>query len=143
MPLGPVELLAVKFPRERVQGDVANALRDLVESGTIRVIDLLIVRKNAQGVVTMSELDDLDAEDYAAIDPLVSDITGLLSREDVDQLSSLMDNDSSAAVLLFENTWATHFRDAVVNAHGEVLYNERIPRVVVDEVIALSERPIA
>ncbi|HEV8192098.1 MAG TPA: DUF6325 family protein [Ktedonobacterales bacterium] len=143
MPLGPVELLAVKFPRKRVQGDVASALRELVESGTIRIIDLLIARKDAAGNVTMSEINDLDDEDYAAINPIVSDLTGMLSREDVNQLSSLMENDSSAAVMLFENTWATRFRDAVVHANGQVLYNERIPRAVVDEVVALSEQPLA
>jgi hypothetical protein len=143
MPLGPVELLAIRFPGEHVQGDVASALRELVESGTIRVIDLLIARKDAAGNVTMSELNDLDDEDCAAIDPIVSDVAGLLSRDDVAQLSSLMESDSSAAVMLFENAWATRFRDAVVHANGQVLYNERIPRAVVDEVVALSEQPLA
>lgn len=143
MPLGPVELLAIRFPGEHVQGDVASALRELVENGTIRIIDLLIARKDAAGNVTMSEINDLDDEDYATINPIVSDITGLLSREDVDQLSSLMENDSSTAVMLFENAWATRFRDAVVRANGQMVYNERIPRVVVEEVVALSEQPIA
>ncbi len=143
MPFGPVELLAIRFPREHVKGDVADALRELVESGAIRVIDLLIVRKSASGDISMSELNDLDDEDYAAIDPIVSDVSGLLSREDVEQLSSLLENDSSAAVMLFEDTWATRFRDAVARARGQVLFNERIPRAVVEQVIALSEQPIS
>jgi hypothetical protein len=143
MPFGPVELLAIRFPREHVKGDVADALRELVESGAIRVIDLLIVRKSASGDISMSELNDLDDEDYAAIDPIVSDVSGLLSREDVEQLSSLLENDSSAAVMLFEDAWATRFRDAVARARGQVLFNERIPRAVVDQVIELSEQPIA
>ncbi len=143
MPFGPVELLAIRFPREHVKGDVADALRELVESGAIRVIDLLIVRKSASGDISMSELNDLDDEDYATIDPIVSDVSGLLSREDVEQLSSLLENDSSAAVMLFEDTWATRFRDAVARARGQVLFNERIPRAVVEQVIALSEQPIS
>lgn len=143
MSLGPVELLVIRFPSAHVKGDVASALKELVESGTIRVIDLLMVRKDAEGNVTMSEINDLDDEDYAALDPVVSGITGLLSREDVDQLSSLLENNSSAGLMLFEDVWATRFRDAVASANGQVLYIERIPRAVVDQVIALSEQPTA
>ncbi len=143
MPLGPVELLAIKFPKDHVGDDVASALRSLVDSGTIRVIDLLIAKKDGAGNVTMSEINDLDDEDYAALDPVVSDVSGLLSREDVNQFSSLLENNSSAAVMLFENTWATHFRDAVLQAKGQVLYNERIPHAVVEEVVAKSQQPIA
>ena len=61
----------------------------------------------------------------------------------MNQFSSLLENDSSAAVMLFENTWATHFRDAVLQAKGQVLYNERIPHAVVEEVVAKSQQPIA
>lgn len=141
MPLGPVELLAIKFPKDHVSGQVAAALQDLIAKGTIRVIDLLVASKDSAGNITIRELNDLDEEDYAALDPIASEIDGLLSREDVERLSSLMVNDSTTALMLFEDTWATRFRDAVESESGQLLYSERIPRAVVDEVIALGQQP--
>lgn len=143
MSLGPVELLVIKFPDVRVKGEVATALRDLVVSDTIRIIDLLLVRKDADGNVTLREINELDDEDYVVMDPIVSDISGLLSRDDVEQLADLLDNGSTAGVMLFEDTWATHFQDAVLRAHGQVLYSERIPHAVIEEAAALSAQPTA
>jgi uncharacterized membrane protein len=136
MALGPVELLVVKFPGNQFKGEIAPALRELVETGLIRIIDLLFLTKDSAGNVASTELTDLASNEYAVFDPLVSDIEGLLSDDDVQQLGATLENSSSAALLLFENVWATRFRDAVANARGEVVLNERIPRSVVEEVAA-------
>jgi hypothetical protein len=136
MSLGPVELLVVAFPGNQFRGEIAPALRDLVERGTIRVIDILFIVKDQGGVVTMLEINDLDDDDYTTFDPIVSDITGLLSPDDVNQVANGLENNSSAAIMLFENTWATAFSDAVANANGRVLLSERIPRAVIEELVA-------
>jgi hypothetical protein len=136
MPLGPIELLAVKFPGNHFRGEITPALKELVESGTIRVIDILFMIKDQNGAVTTLELNDLDDDDYTDFDPVVSEVMGLLSEDDVRQIASGLENDSSVGVVLFENTWATRFADAVANARGEVVLNERIPRAVIDEVMA-------
>jgi Family of unknown function (DUF6325) len=136
MALGPVELLVVKFPGNEFRGEIAPALRELVEHGTIRIIDLLFVKKDAEGTVTATELADLAPDLYAVFDPLVSDIAGLLADDDVQALAGALENDSSAGVLLFENVWATRFRDAVLNANGQLILSERIPRSVIEEVAA-------
>jgi len=140
MTLGPVELLAVRFPGNQFKGEIIPALQDLVDKGTIRIIDILFVSKDAEGRSAIIELNDLDDERYAAFDPVVSDVNGLLTGDDVLQLTRRMENNSSAAVMLFENVWATRFRDAVVNANGEILMIERIPRQVIDEVKAAREK---
>ncbi len=66
MPLGPVELLIVQFPGSEVKGDIAPAIKELVENGTIRVIDILFIKKDQDGNVTMREINDLDDASFAA-----------------------------------------------------------------------------
>lgn len=136
MPLGPVEMLCIKFPSSFVKDEIGAALKALVESNMIRIIDILFIKKSESGEVTITEIDDLDDVDYSIFDPIIADITGLLSKEDVEQISHSLDNSSLGALMLFENIWATAFRDAVLNAKGELLFNERIPSKVIEEVIA-------
>jgi len=138
MSYGPIELLVIKFPGNQFKGEIAPALRALVETGTIQVIDIVFVNKDENGKVEAVEINDLDDDDYATFDPIVSDITGLLSPEDIEQLSQGLDNNSSGALMLFENTWARTFVDALRNANAELIFNERIPRQVIEEVLAAT-----
>lgn len=135
MALGPVELLLLKFPGNKFKGEIVPALEELVDNGTIRIVDLLFAKRDNEGNLKVLELNDLDKDTYAAFDPLVSDITGLITKEDMQKLTNGLENNSSAALMLFENTWAIRFRDAVLNADGRVLFNERIPRVVIEEAM--------
>jgi hypothetical protein len=136
MALGPVELLVVKFPGNQFKGEIAPALTDLVEQGTIRVIDILFVNKDADGTVEMVEINDLDDDNYTVFDPVVSDVTSLLTADDVAAFSAALEPNSSAALLLFENSWATRFRDALVNANAELVVSERLPRAAVEALLA-------
>ena len=117
-------------------GEIAPALADLVESGTIRLIDILFVRKDADGLVEVTEISELDDDTYAAFDLVTSDMEGLMSEDDGQRISALLEPNSSAAVMVFENTWASRFTEAMRNADGEVVFNERIPRAVIDEMMA-------
>ena len=134
--MGPIELLVVRFPGNRFSGEIVPALAELVESGTIRIIDIAFAIKGGDGQLRLLELDELDPDVLGLFDPIVSDVTGLLSEEDERRLAGALENNSSAALMLFENTWATRFADAVRNAHGEVVVNERIPHVIIDELLA-------
>jgi hypothetical protein len=102
----------------------------------VRIVDLLFAVKNKQGDVKVLEFGDLDPDIFGQWDPLVSDVTPMLNEDDARELTASLENNSSAALLLFENTWATRFVDAVSNARGEVVVNERIPRAVVQELTA-------
>jgi hypothetical protein len=139
MTFGPIELVLIKFPHNRFTGEIARELRRLVESGTIRVVDILFVRKDEFGGLTVLEINDLDDPDYAIFDPIVSDVSGLLSQEDIQYLSGALENDTSAGLMVFENSWATRFVDAVANVGGEVVLNERIPRAVVQQALSAQE----
>ncbi len=136
MPLGPVELLVVQFPGSEVKGDVVPAIKELVENGTIRVIDILFIRKDQEGNVTMLEINDLDDASFAAFNPIVAEVDGLVSRNDVQQLAATLNNNSSAGVMLFEDTWATRLRDAIVDLQGKVVLLDRIPQKVIEQALA-------
>lgn len=136
MSIGPVELLVLKFPGNKFTGGIIPELRNLVESGTIRIVDILFAITDDAGDVAVVEFDDLDPDAYGEFDPMVSDLTGLLNHDDARSLAARIGPNSSAAVMLFENTWATRFRDAVVAADGELVLSERIPKSVIDELVA-------
>jgi hypothetical protein len=136
MSIGPVDLLVVKFPGNQFKGEIAPALKELVESGTIRVIDILFANKDENGKVEMVEVNDLDDDDFRTFDPVVTDVTDMLTEEDVQTFAAALEPNSSAALLLFENTWAIRFRDALANAAAEVVVFERIPKAVIDEMTA-------
>jgi uncharacterized membrane protein len=136
MALGPIELLVVKFPGNRFSGEIAPALEDLVDKGLIRIIDLIFVIKDEYGNVRALEMTELDEDVYAALDPFVDDVAGVLTEEDVRHLSAALEPNSSAGIMLFENTWAARFAEAVRNANGELVLNERIPRAVIDQLMA-------
>ena len=136
MPLGPVEILVVQFAGNEVKGDIVPAIKELVENGTIRVIDILFITKDQDGNVTMREINDLDYASFAAFNPIVSEVDGLVSGDDIQQLAATLNNNSSAGVMLFENTWATRMRDAIVDAQGKVVLIDRIPQAVIEQALA-------
>lgn len=143
MPFGPIELLVVKFPDNQFNGEIIPAMQELIDHGTIRVVDILFVTKDADGVVAEQELGDLVDDLYTAYDPVVDDVNGLLTHEDAEQLTATLEPNSSAGIMLFENVWAKRFADAVANANGEVVLNERIPRIVIEELVAAYDEASA
>jgi Family of unknown function (DUF6325) len=136
MGIGPIELLVVKFPGNQFKGEIAPALRELVETGTIRIIDLIFAIKDEEGTLAVLELNALGDETLAVFEPDPSELSGSLTEDDARTLTGGLENNSSAAILLFENTWATKFVDAMRNANGELVMIERVPRAVIDELIA-------
>ena len=135
MSIGPVELLVLKFPGNQFTGEVGPALKELVDSGTIRIIDLLFAITDPQGTISVVELSDLDSAAKGEFDPVVTDQTDLLTHDDARSLAAGLGPDSSGAIMLFENTWATKFRDAVLDAGGELVLSERIPKAAVDAMV--------
>jgi len=136
--LGPIEFLALKFPGNEFRGEILPALTDLIEANTIRIVDLLFVQKATDGAVRVIEVADLGQDDYAAFDQVVSNVSGLLGNDDALMIANALEPNSSAALMLFENVWATRFVDAVANANGEVILSERIPRAMLDEMVATA-----
>jgi len=138
MSIGPVEILVIGFPGNKFNGDVAPALAELVQTGTIKVIDLVFVAKDATGGVAALELSELDGDTSAAFRPHVEEPSGMLAEDDIADLAADLEPNSSAAILLFEHVWATRFRDAVVESGGELVAAIRIPKEAIDEVLAAN-----
>jgi hypothetical protein len=135
MSIGPVEYMVVAFPGNKFKGDIVPALRELVESGTIRIIDLAFVAKDENGDVVGVELEDQGSEIFAAFETITMDRDGLVSDDDMMQIGEALDPNSSAAILVWEDVWATRFADAVVDAGGVLVDIQRIPRDVVQAAI--------
>jgi uncharacterized membrane protein len=130
----PVDLVLLGFPGNKFTGDIAPALRDLVSSGTVRILDLVFITKDADGNVAGVELSDL-GEAGAAFDDVDGEINELLTDEDIEAAGEELEPDSSAALLMFENTWAGRLATAIREANGEVLAYERIPRDAMQEFL--------
>jgi uncharacterized membrane protein len=135
----PVEYLVIEFPGNKFNGDVAPAVAELIETGIVRLLDLLFVTKDEAGVVAWFELGDFDAEVAQAFDALEGTIGGLVSDEDVAEVAEGLPDNCSAAILVWENVWAERFVEAVRASQGEVLAHERIPADVVDAALATIE----
>jgi len=139
MSIGPVEYMIVAFPGNKFKGEIVPALKELVETGTIRIIDLAFVMKDADGAVGTAELADLDSNVYKAFDALSPETMGLLNQDDLAAAGEELDPNSSAALLVWEDVWATKLRDAIVNANGELLDLERVPYEVVQAAVDFAE----
>jgi len=131
--LGPIEFLVIKFPGNQFRGEITPALLELVDSGTIRIIDLIVVTRDENGEIGMADISDIGD---GRINAIVADPREFFSDEDLEVIGNSLEPNSTAGVMLFENTWATRFADAVSNANGQVVVNERIPRQVIDALVA-------
>ena len=136
---GPVEYVVIEFPGNQFKGEVVPALRELVRNGTIRIIDLIFIRKDQAGSVESRELAELTSEEAGQYESLPASIGGLLNEDDVREVAAGMANNSSVALLVWEDAWATRFADAVRNANGRVTAHERIPREVVEAALAAAQ----
>jgi len=142
MGIGPVEFGVVAFPGNQFKGEIAPALRELVESRTIRIIDLAFVLKDEDGNVAGIELEDAGSQVLQAFETLTYDRDGLISDEDLQKIGDALDPNSSALVMVWEDLWATKLAEAVRNAGGIVVDIQRVPYEVVQAAIDYTEEPV-
>jgi hypothetical protein len=125
--LGPVDYMVVEFPPETANftGEIAAELARLAEAGTIRILDLLVLRKDDDGEIEAFEIDDL--ETASEIVQLEAQVAEILAAEDVAHLAEAMENGTTAGVVVWENRWAAPFASAVRRAGGQLIATDRIP----------------
>jgi vacuolar-type H+-ATPase subunit F/Vma7 len=138
MSLGPVEYALIKFPGNRFTGEIAPALGDLVASGTVRIIDLIFIAKDADGTVEAFELSDLEEETAAAFHSAGVEVGELLTPEDAEEAGEALEPESSAAIIVWENAWARALVEGIRNADGVLVAHERIPGPVVEAALAAA-----
>ena len=125
--LGPVDYLVVEFPAgaSSFTGEMAAELRALVDSGTIRMIDVLILTKDADGTVQATELSDIG--ELGELQVLAAELGELLAGDDVEHLAAAMEPGSTAGVLIWENLWGAPFASAVRRSGGQLIADRRTP----------------
>ncbi len=128
--MGPVEYIVIEFPGNQLRGEILPALQDLVAKGTVRIIDLVVIKKDADGHIHSFEVEQLNTDEMQLFANLEGEIDDLLNDEDIHEVAQALDPNSTAGLLVWENTWATQFADAVRRAQGRVLAHERIPNDV-------------
>jgi uncharacterized membrane protein len=135
--LAPVEYIVIDFPGNRFDGSIVPALVDLVDKRTVRILDLVFVKKDDDGTVDCFEFDQLDElGDLGALDGDAGDV---LSDDDVLALADDIPPGSSALFIVWEDLWAADLGRAVRNAGGEVLIGGRVPHQVVTDIISNIE----
>jgi Family of unknown function (DUF6325) len=134
MPVGPVEYIIVGFPGNKFTGEIAPELMALVQTGTIRILDLIFIGKDADGSIVAFEIDELEATaGFAALD---ADVGGLIGPKDIEYAAATLEPNSSAALLVWEDVWAARFADAVRRSNGVLLEGARMPHELIEPLLA-------
>ena len=126
MAIGPVEYIIIGFPENQFKGEIV-ALADLVESGTVRILDLVFVTKDADGDVTSIEYEDLPG-----LGDIDGEVDGLVSEEDLEMIAEVLEPNSSGLMIVWEDVWASRLAAAIRGAGGVILSGERIPHDIVE-----------
>jgi hypothetical protein len=136
--VGPVDYLVLRFPGNKFNGKIAPELRNLEDTGIVRVIDMLLIRKDEEGNVESFEIADLEGEVGKAFQNLMGQTGAWFSQNDVEIIGEALPNNSSAGALLFENLWAIKFKEAVLDSGGELVAQGRIPPEQMEMVMEMT-----
>ena len=134
--VGPIDYLALEFPEARVNGEGLAALLDLVDKGTVRILDLRAVKREVDGTFTEMEIADFDNDGTLDLAVFRGVSSGLLDDDDLSQAASLIEPGKVVALLVWENTWAAPFVSAMRRVGADVIASGRIPA---DEVVAMLD----
>jgi len=133
-PVGPVEWVAISFPGPTLGPAVTAPLAALVGTGSVRVLDAVVVHKDAEGDVRDVELEDEDV----AFDDVDGEVLELLSHDDLLSIAESLERDTTTLVLIWENLWATGFAEAVRSRGGTVLAHDRVPAADVELAVSAA-----
>jgi hypothetical protein len=131
---GPAEFIVAQFDGDRPSAGVVEAILDLVESGTVRLLDLLFITRSSDGTVEVLELEEIGGE--IGMTDVVLEVGGLAGDEDVTDVAELIEPGTGGAVLVIEHLWAKTLASRFFAAGGRVVHTERIPAPVVNAIVA-------
>lgn len=139
---GPIDYVLMEFPKERLTGEAAAALMDLVEQGIIRLYDLVVLSRNEDESFEVLELSEagLYTGGFVAFSGARS---GILGDDDLREAALAMAPNTVAALVVYENTWAIPFVAAARNSGGDVIASARIPATYVMETLEALESDAA
>jgi Family of unknown function (DUF6325) len=125
-PAGAVEIAVIEFPGSQFNGAIVPALAELVDDGIVTILDLVIVTRGTEGDVAIIELDAMGDVEVAVFEDLEGESGGLLSDEDVTSAGALLEPGSTAAVIVWENSWARRLIGAIREAGGRLVAHDRL-----------------
>jgi hypothetical protein len=139
MTLGPLEYIVIGFEGNRFNGEIAREISKVVEKRIIRVVDAVFITKDIDGNATIVEIDNKDDPKFADFAPLLDDLMGLLTPEDVEALAEGIGPNTSALAILFEHRWAEHIKEAMAAAGGFLVGRQTIAPEILELVNAELE----
>lgn len=140
--MGPVDYLVMEFTTERLTGESLPILLDLVDAGTIRILDLAFVRKETDGTVTSLGVAELDAEDGLDLTVFEGAGSGLVDRDDLEEAGRVLEPGRTAVLVVYENTWAAPLVGALRRSGAELVAGGRIPHEALLDALTAAE-PVA
>jgi hypothetical protein len=138
-PVGPVDIAVIAFDEPKFDGSIATAIADLVAQGVVRVLDIVLVNKDANGETTLFEVTDVDGDGIPDLIAVQGDIPGLLSEDDAAFAIQEMPNSTAIAMIAWENTWLIRAGQAIRNNGGTLIAYERIAAEDVQAVLAAAD----
>jgi uncharacterized membrane protein len=139
MTLGPLEYIVVGFEGNRFNGEIAKEIGKVVEKRIIRIVDAVMITKDIDGNARIIEFDNKDDPKFADFAPLLDDLMGLLTPEDVEALAEGIGPNTSALAILFEHRWAEHIKEAMAAAGGFLVSRQTIAPEILELVNAELE----
>ena len=137
MVVGPIEYIVVGFPGNRFNGQIAPELAKLIDSGLVRILDLLVISKDDSGEVAAFEFDQLD--ELAPFNELEGEVGGILGQDDIDYVAASLEPGSTVGLLVWEDVWAAPFAAAIRDSGGVLLEGGRVPPELAQEALARVE----
>ncbi len=132
--MGPVDYLMVRFPGNKFSGKIVPEIVNLEKKGIIRLIDAVLVLKDAKGKVSITELNELKGEASKEFQALAKETEEWFSMGDIDAIAESLPKNSSAGVLLYENVWAVRLKEALLGADAELIDMGRIHPDIIAQV---------
>ena len=139
MSVGSIEYVVIAFPGNHFKGEIIPAIQELVDNGIVRILDIVIVVRDADGDVESLEVSALPPDQAAPWAVLDHKVHGLLNEDDIIAIAGALEPESSAAVLVWENVWSARFAQAVMNADGVLVANVKVPADVVKAAMDYAE----
>jgi hypothetical protein len=137
--LGPIDYIVLEFPGNRMTGEAFPELVSLVDRGLIRILDLVFVRKDADGSVLVLEIADLDGDGSLDLAVFEGVSSGLIGADEINEAGGILAPGSSAGILIYENVWAAPFAAAVRRSGGELVASGRIPAQDLIDAVGADE----
>jgi hypothetical protein len=134
--IGPVEYVIIEFPGNQFKGEIVPAIKELEDNGTVHILDVVFIKKDADGAVSLFEYDGLEDVLAFGFEDIDGEAGGLLSDEDLGLVADTLEPDSSAALIVWEHRWAARVAQAIRDAGGRIVAGERIPCEIVEGALA-------